>query len=121
MTGSVEEAWIMSRLVCITLPTLALALGGSLVGADEPGAERGKKALFEGVFTGALWKVEGYDNAWKTWSGDLKQAPKDYAKLFMDRYGLHPAPFDNGGYPMGLRETKAGKGLTSDCMLCHAG
>jgi hypothetical protein len=41
-----------------------------------------------------------------------------------DHYGLHPAPYDNGKYPMGLREGSnplLGKGLTSDCMLCHAG
>src|SRR5262245_22714410 len=103
------------------LAFLTLVSCGSVALADEaPSAERGKKALFERVFTGALWRPEGYDNAWKTWGGDLKEAPKDYAKLFMDHYGLHPAPFDNGRYPMGLRETK-GKGLTSDCMLCHAG
>src|SRR5260370_26070044 len=41
----------------------------------------------------------------------------------MEHYGLPPAPYANGGYPMGLREASSvfGKGLTNDCLLCHAG
>jgi mono/diheme cytochrome c family protein len=41
----------------------------------------------------------------------------------MERYGLFPAPYANGGYPMGLREVRSlfGSGVTTDCMLCHGG
>src|SRR5260370_29298594 len=41
----------------------------------------------------------------------------------MEHYGLPPAPYANGGYPMGLREASSvfGKGLTNDCLLFHAG
>ena len=41
----------------------------------------------------------------------------------MDHYGLHPAPYANGHYPMGLRETtiQGKKRVGTDCMLCHAG
>jgi hypothetical protein len=90
--------------------------------ADTP-AERGQKALFERPFTAAMWKLDAYENAWKQWDTTLKQAPKNYAEVFRERYGLHSAPFNNGIYPMGLREGSnfLGKGLTTDCMLCHAG
>jgi mono/diheme cytochrome c family protein len=41
----------------------------------------------------------------------------------MQRYGLHPAPFDNKGLPMGLRKTRGllGQSITNDCLVCHAG
>src|SRR5690606_6852184 len=36
---------------------------------------------------------------------------------------LHPAPYPNGGLPMGLREGTLllFKGLSTDCMVCHGG
>jgi hypothetical protein len=54
----------------------------------------------------------------------LKQAPKpeEYAGLLRERYGLHPAPFPNDGYPMGLRKpTPTSNSLAYTCLLCHAG
>ena len=41
------------------------------------------------------------DNAWKNWG--LTEKPADFDRLFRERYGLHPAPYPNGGLPMGLR------------------
>jgi mono/diheme cytochrome c family protein len=107
---------------------LFLGLAGSLLAplavADGPGpAERGRKALLTRPFTPGLWKLNAYEDAWKTW-GQGEQPPADYAAAFRARYGLHPAPYDNGKYPMGLREGRGvflGKGLAMDCMLCHAG
>src|SRR5260370_28910484 len=66
-------------------------------------------------------KPSAYDDAWKKWGPDQKQPPDNYPQAFMARYGLHPAPYDNGRYPMGLREGNSllGKGLTTDCLLCH--
>jgi mono/diheme cytochrome c family protein len=92
--------------------------------ADEPGpAERGRTALQTRAFTPAMWPQRAYDDLWKTW-GEGTQPPADYARAVREHYGLHPAPFANGKYPMGLREAPGvlvGKGLTADCMLCHGG
>jgi mono/diheme cytochrome c family protein len=53
----------------------------------------------------------------------LRERPEPYDVAFLRHYGLHPVPFDNGKYPMGLREGGGllGKGLTTDCLLCHGG
>ncbi len=43
-----------------------------------------------------------------------------YWQAFRERYGMHEAPFNNGGYPLGVRDS--GGGLMSfDCLMCHAG
>jgi mono/diheme cytochrome c family protein len=105
---------------------LALALSLTLVptiAAEElTPARRGYKALTERPFTAAMWRTTAYDNAWRRWTPAPKERPKDYAQAFMDYYGLHPAPYKSR-FPMGVRdgENFLGKGLTGDCMLCHAG
>ena len=88
---------------------------------DANAAERGFQALTTKTFTPAMWRLSAYDDAWKFWG--VKAPPKDYDRAFRERYGLHPAPFDNGKYPMGLRvgDGLLTKGLTTDCMLCHGG
>src|SRR6516225_4431151 len=102
--------------------TICLGLAG-ISGADEPtAAQRGRQALVTRAFNLATWRISAYDDAWQHWSSEPKQ-PENYAQAFMARYGLHPAPYDNGRYPMGMREGNSlvGKGLTSDCLLCHGG
>jgi mono/diheme cytochrome c family protein len=103
---------------------IGTALGG-LAAADEPSpAHRGRTALQTRPFTPALWPLNAYPDAWKKWGSDVKEPPKDYAAAFRGHYGLHPAPYANGKYPMGIREAPGifvGKGLTADCMLCHGG
>jgi mono/diheme cytochrome c family protein len=92
--------------------------------ADEPRpAQRGRHALTTRAFNMAAWNISSYDDAWKFWGTDQKVPPKNYAQAFRARYGLHPAPYDNGRYPMGIREGNklVGKGLTTDCLLCHGG
>jgi mono/diheme cytochrome c family protein len=86
-------------------------------------AERGKQALLTRAFVPTMWPESAYDNAWKHWGGKLEKQPENYDAAFRERYGLHPAPFDNGRYPMGLRTATGilGKGLTNDCMVCHGG
>jgi mono/diheme cytochrome c family protein len=104
---------------------LVLAGVGALaaVRADQPTpAERGHKALTTEAFTPGIWSVKSYDEAWKVWG--VKEKPEPYAQAFMERYGLHPAPYPNDGLPMGLRYGEGllfGKGIASDCMLCHGG
>jgi mono/diheme cytochrome c family protein len=92
--------------------------------ADDPAdVKRGRKALLGRNFTGVMWPASAYDNAWKRWDRAPAEKPKDYADAVMRYYGLHPAPYDNRGYPMGLQPASGllGKGVGTDCMLCHAG
>lgn len=91
--------------------------------AAEPSAERGRQALLTRAFNIPLWKAEAYDSAWRNWGTGLEKPPKDYARAFMERYGLHPAPYKNGRYPMGLRPGTFlfKQGLASDCLMCHGG
>jgi hypothetical protein len=58
---------------------------------------------------------------WKQWG--LSEKPADFEQQFMERYGLHPAPYENKDYPMGLREAQGliSKGVSTDCMVCHGG
>jgi mono/diheme cytochrome c family protein len=88
----------------------------------SPSAQRGRKALLGRAFNPAAWSLEAYEDAWRRWD-EVRQAPGDYGRAFREHYGLHPAPYPNGKYPMGLREAAGllGKGITTDCLLCHGG
>jgi len=106
------------------IASVLLASVAAIALADEPAAhQRGHKALTTRSFNPANWDLSAYDNVWRFWDGDLKEKPADYDRAFRDRYGLHPAPFENGRYPMGVREGDGlfARGLTTDCMLCHGG
>jgi hypothetical protein len=95
-----------------------------LAAAAEPGAaERGRKALLERAFVPPAYSIQAYETVWRQWDRNAKTRPPNYAEAYRQRYGLHPAPFPNNGYPMGLREAWAliGKGVTNDCLLCHGG
>jgi len=112
----------MLRGGLLTGAVVCVLLGG-LVQADEPGtAERGKTALLMQSYIRGLWSPKSYDEAWKSWGPEVKESPKDYDAAFRDRYGLHPAPYDNGRYPMGLRDGNGpvGKAVVADCMMCYA-
>jgi mono/diheme cytochrome c family protein len=108
--------WLAAALVTGSIAHLASA-------ADLTPAERGRQALVTQTFTPPAWRLSAYESAWKLWGNDLKGPPARYDEAFRERYGLHPAPFDNGSLPMGLRvgSTFLGKGLTTDCLLCHGG
>ena len=58
-------------------------------------------------------------------SGASPRSPADYARAFRERYGLHEAPYENGGLPMGFTRPRGllglGHGLGNDCLLCHGG
>lgn len=104
---------ILAALVACLCPTVAPA--------DSAAAARGREALLTRAFNGAVWSADAYHQAGHRWPGGLRTDAYDVA--FMKRYGLHPAPYANDGYPMGLRRapTLFGSGLTTDCMLCHGG
>lgn len=106
--------WALVGLVVWALPVAARA-------NEADAAARGRKALLTRAFTPAVWTLDSYENTWKLWGA--KEKPANYDQAFMHRYGLHPAPYENGGQPMGLRIGKGlfGKGLASDCLMCHGG
>ena len=60
----------------------------------------------------------GIESLFVVWP-DGGNFPGDYWSAFRARYGLHEAPFDNDGLPLGIRPV--GKYVTFDCLLCHAG
>jgi mono/diheme cytochrome c family protein len=104
-----------------------LAALASLVAAARASAEdtdrvkRGEKALLGRAFNPPTFSAAGYRSVWKQWG--LKERPADFERLYLERYGLHPAPYPNNGLPMGLREvpTLLGKGIATDCLACHGG
>ena len=100
---------------------LLVAIVAAPLSAAEPtAAERGKKALAETAFIPAFWTNKVVQNAWKNWEG-AREKPSDYNAALRERYGLHDAPYRDGGLPMGLRKAKRifDYGIGADCMLCH--
>lgn len=107
----------MRRIVSM----IVLFTFASLYAAEPTAVERGKQALEGTAFIKAFWQTPTYDAAWKTWG--VKEKPAEYAAAFRERYGLHEAPYENNGLPMGLRKADYlfGKGIGIDCMVCHGG
>ncbi|GIW83055.1 MAG: hypothetical protein KatS3mg105_4862 [Gemmatales bacterium] len=99
---------------------LFVLLAANSLGA-EPNAKLGEKALLSRAFNPPIWTKKAYDEVWKQWGIDQK--PENYHAAFAARYGLHPAPYDNGGYPMGIRETTFlfKSTIATDCLMCHGG
>jgi len=93
--------------------------------AEERGsspAERGELAVRgQPAMNPPGWSARNFDELWRQWN--LTERPADFDERLQNRYGLHKAPYDNGGLPMGLHyaEGVLGKGITNDCLLCHAG
>jgi mono/diheme cytochrome c family protein len=89
--------------------------------AERTPAERGREVLFHNPLNPAVWSPKAYDDLWKQWG--IKEKPADYQQAVLDRYGVHTAPFLNGGLPMGLMQSTnfLKKGIVNNCLLCHAG
>jgi mono/diheme cytochrome c family protein len=104
---------------------IVLFLGGvGFVSGETPSAspERGRAAVRgQPPLNPPLWSRRAFENVWKQWGAAEK--PADYDDAFRQRYGLHRAPYENHGLPMGLHEAPGllGKGITNDCLICHAG
>ena len=114
-----RHGWLKCIGMLALLPT-------ALVRANDPAAvERGKKALLGKCYAPPTMTRRAYDEVWKRWGIKEKPAPSDYDRLYRERYGLHEAPYPNGGLPMGLRPASLafglGKGISMDCMVCHGG
>jgi mono/diheme cytochrome c family protein len=122
---TVPEQAIMQATRWIGVLSLCCLGGADLEGAEPTAAQCGRKALLEKVYSPPTTSLAAYETVWIQWGLDHKPAPADYARLFRERYGLHPAPYPNHGYPMGLRAGPGllgfGKALAADCLLCHGG
>src|SRR5262245_5390832 len=92
----------LAGLVVASIPPSAFPAAPTAA-KSESAAERGRKALLTKAYIPPTWPVQAYEDAWKFWGVKEKPAASDYDRLFRDRYGLHPAPYPNGGLPMGLR------------------
>jgi mono/diheme cytochrome c family protein len=112
---------MMFRCILIMACCIGSAFIDSKLRADDDVIQRGKKALETRAFTPAPWSFAAYENVWKSWQPKRDKAPAEYDRAFQEHYGLHPAPYENGRYPMGLRPGQFlfVKGLATDCMLCH--
>jgi mono/diheme cytochrome c family protein len=103
---------------------VAILLPASVFAAD-PSAARGQQALLDKCYAPPTMTRRAYDDVWKQWGLKARPAAADYDRLFRQRYGLHAAPYPNGGLPMGLRPALLplglGKGISMDCMVCHGG
>jgi hypothetical protein len=111
---------------CIRAVGVLCGIGvGATLGAqerDKAAVERGSLAVRgKTPMNPGIWSASTFDNLWKQWG--LAEKPADYAAAVRERYGLHAAPYENNGLPMGLHYTKGlfGKGIVNDCLLCHAG
>jgi mono/diheme cytochrome c family protein len=112
-----------SQLYIVVLATLLL--GSSVRAAEADAVERGKKALLGKCYAPPTITRRAYDEVWRQWGLKEKPAAAEYDRLYRTRYGLHEAPYPNGGLPMGLRPASLalgfGKGIAMDCMVCHGG
>lgn len=99
---------------CITFVTAAQS-------GDKTPAERGRDVMRGRSLNPPVWSMKAYDDVWRQWG--VAEKPTDYARAFRERYGMHVAPFDNKGLPMGLMESQGllSKGIVNNCLLCHAG
>lgn len=120
-----------------SIVAVGLILGSGMVHAadgtgtripDPEAVERGRSALTGRGYLKAEWSLNAYGSAWKLWgmpAPDPHADPEGYARAFAQHYGLHPAPYPNDGFPMGLRlsANKEGTraGFQVDCMACHGG
>jgi mono/diheme cytochrome c family protein len=116
----------MNRWLAILAVALAPCIGPSFAQEQKPAVstavERGR-GLARGVpaLNPPLWSMRVYANAWTQWG--LEEKPADHDWRFRGRYGLHEAPYPNNDLPMGLHVAPGllGKGIATDCLLCHAG
>src|SRR6266536_2827776 len=83
---------------------------------------RGEKTLLGASYGEPFWRKTSYESLWKVWG--LSARPRDFEEQALARYGLHRAPYDNAGLPMGLHVTrgteKGEPGITFDCKLGHS-
>ena len=97
------------------VPTLDLPI---LHQADPTAAAAGESYFTTDLIGPARLPLRGFRNLWLVWGGAAPSDDEGYWAAFADRYGMVEAPFDNQGYPLGLRVN--GDRALVDCMACHA-
>ena len=75
---------------------------------DATRADRGHQLLTVDTVSEPAIPLVALENLWVVWPGGYVG---DYWAAFRERYGLHEAPFDNAGLPMGIRRAGFGYGL----------
>src|SRR5262245_41724589 len=100
-----RAAWIGLGVLagCLVVTTPHHAFPAASSGKEVSATQRGKRALLTKNYAPPSWPLQAYDNAWQLGGVKNKPPAADYARLFRERYGLHPAPYPNAGLPMGLR------------------
>ena len=95
--------------------------------ADPERVARGE-VWFHGAAPGqGLIPALAVRHLYLSWEGSLLtklpyfQNESGYWKAFKERYGFLEAPFDNDGYPLGIRRSQNPASVTVDCLACHAG
>lgn len=87
---------------------------------DAARAAKGKAMFTEKVISpNGMMPRASLELLWYAWNPTKPLAGDAFWSEFRTRYGLHEAPFENDGLPLGVRE-KDGK-ISFDCLLCHAG
>lgn len=116
-------------LVCLALAALP-AIGRPSQGAEparpQKAAERGYRHLTTKTYLPADFDQEVFDNLWKVWPADLREAaksatPEERRRMAFSRYGLMERPADDpAGTALGY--VPNGKlGWVMNCLACHTG
>src|SRR5262249_33976326 len=110
------------RICASALAAILLAWGAVAQKPGKSSAQRGALAVRgQPAMNPPTWSARAFGDVWKQWG--LSKRPADFDRRVRERYGLHPAPYENAGLPMGLHYSQGlfGKGVMNDCLLCHAG
>src|SRR5262249_10071834 len=117
MACAIPPRWMVS--------VLGLLLGTQLLmAAETTPEERGQRALLGRSFSPGTLSTSSFQSVWRVWDRNAVAPPADFDRQLRERYGMHPAPYPNDEYPMGVRQTAGllgNKVLSTDCMLCHGG
>ena len=108
--------------ICSLAVTILTTSIGVAQDAGKTPAQRGALAVRgHPAMNPPNWSEAAFNDVWQQWG--LREKPADFDRLVRERYGLHAAPYDNGGLPMGLNVAAGafGKGIINDCLMCHAG
>src|SRR5437870_3065169 len=77
----------------------SVSFSGQTSAESKGAAQRGWDSMLRPL-NSPVASLTAYDSLWKQWG--LTERPADLAKAARERYGLHPAPFDNKGLPLGF-------------------
>ncbi len=112
--------WLAGLVAVVAALTSGLA--ADTVAPTGPSIDRGREAVRgRPALNPPVCSTQTFETLWRRWG--LADKPADYGRALRGRYGLHEAPYENGGLPMGTHPATGlfGKGIGTDCLLCHAG